>query len=299
MNIEQMKYIIEIAKEGSISKAAEKLHISASAISQSISQLEEELATPIFERSKKGMKPTKEGRLIISKSFDIVQKVLELHKELESQKKDITKVLKVACTPTMTYAVLDAFISLKSLLSDVKFLIEELDQDTILNKIKNEEIDLAFASFSKNKLDSAAYFYGVGYQLIFTGYLSVLVNRKSPLASLISITPKDIENEKVVVYNSNYVKSIHEKHLINKDIFVISNNIEILKNAIIHGPAITLAFNFFLKNKLNINNRDLAIVPFKNPEMIYEDFWCLYSLTKGMSNIAEVFKNKVIELLTE
>ena len=98
MNIEQMKYVIEIAKEGSISKAAKKLHLSASAISQSIAQLEEELAIPIFERSQKGMEPTKEGRLIISKSFEIVQKVLELENELESQKMEKAKVFKVACT---------------------------------------------------------------------------------------------------------------------------------------------------------------------------------------------------------
>lgn len=298
MNIEQMKYVIEIAKEGSISKAAKKLHLSASAISQSISQLEEELAIPIFERSQKGMEPTKEGRLIISKSFEIVQKVLELENELESQKMEKAKVFKVACTPTMTYVVLEAFISLKNVFKDVKFLIEELDQDTILTKLKDEEIDLAFASFSGNKLDSASYSYGIGYTFMFTGHLCVCVNRESPLASFTSITPKDIANEKVVLYNSDYVKHFHEKHLLNKDYFVISNNVEILKNAIVHGSAVTLVFNFFLHNNLDITNGNLSVVPFKNPEMIYEDFWYLYSLKRGMPAIADVFKNRVLELLT-
>ena len=40
MHIEQLEYIIEVAKQGTISKAAKTLHVSHSAISQAISNLE-------------------------------------------------------------------------------------------------------------------------------------------------------------------------------------------------------------------------------------------------------------------
>ena len=43
MNIEQLQYIIEVSEQGTIAKAAEKLHVSHSAISQAIASLESEL----------------------------------------------------------------------------------------------------------------------------------------------------------------------------------------------------------------------------------------------------------------
>jgi len=55
MNIEQIDYLLEVAKERSIRKAADNLHITPSAISQSILQIELNLGVTIFQRSTKGL----------------------------------------------------------------------------------------------------------------------------------------------------------------------------------------------------------------------------------------------------
>ena len=63
MRIEQLIYLIEISKCGSISSAAEQLHISQPGISQAINSLEEEMDTKLFHRSKKiGTQPTEDGK---------------------------------------------------------------------------------------------------------------------------------------------------------------------------------------------------------------------------------------------
>jgi DNA-binding transcriptional LysR family regulator len=54
MRLEQLQYVIEIADSGSISAAAERLHVSQPSISQSIASLERELNTKIFKRSRLG-----------------------------------------------------------------------------------------------------------------------------------------------------------------------------------------------------------------------------------------------------
>jgi LysR family transcriptional regulator, transcription activator of glutamate synthase operon len=299
MNIEQMKYIVEVAKEKSITKAAEKLHLSPSAISQSISQLEDELGIAIFIRSKKGMTPTSDGKIILSKSYEVLYKIQELHDELASQKSHNSNLLKVACTPAMTYVVYDAFLSFNKDYKDVKVIIEELNQDIILKEIKNENIDIAFASFSNDELNAKTHEYGIGFDLIYKAYVCAFVNSQSHLARFHSVTPEDLKNEKVVMYNSNFVKSLYDKHLINKDIFVISNNIEVLRTAVIHGHAFTLAFDFIFKNNSNLRDGNLVMIPFKNPDIIYQDFWCLHSLTKGLSNTAKKFEKKLIDLLVD
>ncbi|WP_108670344.1 LysR family transcriptional regulator [Peribacillus acanthi] len=299
MNIEQMKYMVEVAKERSITKAAAKLHISPSAVSQAIAQLESEMGLVIFNRSKKGMHPTNEGNMIISKSYEILHKIQELQEEIDQNKKGKDKVLRVACAPAMTYIVYDAFLSFTKTFSDVKVMIEELDQDKILEAMKIGSIDLAISPFSKSELEEATYEYGIGFELIYKGFICVCVNSQSKLASLQSISPEDLKNEKVVIYNSNRGKMFNERHLPNKDIFVSSNNIEVLRTAILHSHAFTLIFNFTFKNNPDVKNGSLTIIPYKNPDITYQDFWMLYSLTKGLSTLAKEFQKRVIQLLEE
>jgi hypothetical protein len=61
--------VVEVAKYGSIVKASEKLYISQSATSQSITSLEEELGLKIFRRSRHGTQVTHQGKSGIAVSF--------------------------------------------------------------------------------------------------------------------------------------------------------------------------------------------------------------------------------------
>ena len=58
MDTRQMEYIIQISEERSITKAAEKLFITQSALNQQLLRLEKELGAPLFHRSKIDMRPT-------------------------------------------------------------------------------------------------------------------------------------------------------------------------------------------------------------------------------------------------
>ena len=61
MNILHMRYAVEVARLGSLSKAAETLMTAQPNISRSIKELEGDLGITIFSRSAKGMVPTAEG----------------------------------------------------------------------------------------------------------------------------------------------------------------------------------------------------------------------------------------------
>lgn len=61
MTLQQIKYIISVADEASISKAANKLYVSQPRLSNAIHEVEEELGFKIFERSSRGVTVTLEG----------------------------------------------------------------------------------------------------------------------------------------------------------------------------------------------------------------------------------------------
>lgn len=66
MDIKELNYIVTIANEGSISRAAEKLYMAQSSLSQFLQQYEAELGTPLFIRTSRGIRPTASGSVFIA-----------------------------------------------------------------------------------------------------------------------------------------------------------------------------------------------------------------------------------------
>lgn len=68
MELYQLKTFVAIAKEGSLTRAAERVFTSAPAVSAQLKALEDELGVKLFERTPRGMVPTQAGRSLDRKS---------------------------------------------------------------------------------------------------------------------------------------------------------------------------------------------------------------------------------------
>lgn len=78
MNISHIKYIAEIEKTGSITKAAANLFMGQPNLSKAVRELENELGIKIFRRTTKGVEPTSEGREFIEKAKSVLSQFIEL-----------------------------------------------------------------------------------------------------------------------------------------------------------------------------------------------------------------------------
>ena len=65
MNILYMKYAVEVAKTGSINKAADNLYIAQPNLSRAVKELENSLGITVFKRTPKGMTLTHDGEKFI------------------------------------------------------------------------------------------------------------------------------------------------------------------------------------------------------------------------------------------
>lgn len=81
MTLQQLKYVIEVARNRSISKAAQRLFISQPSLSNAIKELENELGITIFTRTNKGIVITSEG----TKFLGYARQVIEQTDLLENQ----------------------------------------------------------------------------------------------------------------------------------------------------------------------------------------------------------------------
>ena len=78
-----MRYFMEVARQGSIRKASETLHVSASAIDRQILAAEEEFGVPLFERLPSGLKPTAAGELLLTSAGRWTREFERLHAQID------------------------------------------------------------------------------------------------------------------------------------------------------------------------------------------------------------------------
>lgn len=78
MNLAQIEVIVEIAKAGSISQAAQNLFISQPGVSKILQRFEEEMGVQIFERVSTGVRLTPVGRKFVASAQDIMEQVRRL-----------------------------------------------------------------------------------------------------------------------------------------------------------------------------------------------------------------------------
>ena len=73
MTLQQLRYVITVAKKGSISEAAKELFISQPSLSNAIKELEKEMQIVIFSRTNKGIVVSEEGREFLGYARQVVE----------------------------------------------------------------------------------------------------------------------------------------------------------------------------------------------------------------------------------
>lgn len=84
MEIRVLRYFVEIAREGSMTAAAKVLHVSQSALSKQMKELEEELGKKLFRRGSRSVSLTDEGMLLRRRADDILDMVDKATEEFKA-----------------------------------------------------------------------------------------------------------------------------------------------------------------------------------------------------------------------
>lgn len=82
MDLKEFNYLIVLAEEGSVSKAAQRLFMAQSTLSQFLQQVENELGVKLFLRTSRGIRPTANGSVYISRLQKIMDEFQRAKNEL-------------------------------------------------------------------------------------------------------------------------------------------------------------------------------------------------------------------------
>lgn len=147
MTITQLKYVLAVAEHKNFTLAAEKCFVTQPTLSMQIQKIEEELSIQIFDRTKKPIQLTDIGQKIVNQAKNIVNEADRIQDIVEQQKGFIGGEFRLGIIPTIMPTLLPMFLNnfIKKY-PKVKLIIEELNTDEIITKLKNGNLDAAIAA---------------------------------------------------------------------------------------------------------------------------------------------------------
>src|SRR5699024_9660522 len=152
MNFEQLSYVKKINELESIVHASEAMHISQSAMSQSIANLESELEYTIVNSSFKGILRKEVGKLLISLIIDILKDQTSLLSEVEELHSNIKGSLKIATIPNLFNKIVPKALSnFKKDYAHIDVEVFDSDRQEIIKMIENNEIDIGLIGKTENE----------------------------------------------------------------------------------------------------------------------------------------------------
>ena len=147
MTITQLQYVLAVAEHQNFTKAAQKVFVTQPTLSMQIQKLEDELGVRIFDRSKKPIQLTETGRKIVNQARNIVNESDRIQDIVDQQKGFIGGTFRIGVIPTIMPTLLPMFLNnfIKKY-PKVKLKIEELNTDTIIERLKEGHLDAAIAA---------------------------------------------------------------------------------------------------------------------------------------------------------
>ena len=189
MEIRVLKYFLTIAKEGNITKAAERLHITQPTLSRQIMDLEKELGTELFIRSKRQIILTDSGFLFQQRAKEIVDLAEKTQREMVEQKEEIGGTVSIGCVESIVSRLLPEIISeFQAIYPSVKYQLYSADGNDIKEKIDRGDIDLGILL---EPIESAKYDF---IKLPFYEQWGIIMRADDPLSKRKVLTVHDIKN---------------------------------------------------------------------------------------------------------
>jgi DNA-binding transcriptional LysR family regulator len=292
MNFEQLEYIKEVMETKSMSIAAENLHVSQSAISQSISLLEKEFGVQLFRRSRLGTIPTEEGKSIFKKILEVLKKSDELREEVQSLTSSYSGELKIATIPSMFLSFLPKILSrFKKDFPQIKVTIKEIENNEIIDEVEQNKIDLGLMALFNNtgeKLPEHITFHSFHYQ----GKFHIIVPKDSELALNREIQLTEVMDYPFVIYNRSFYNNLIEdieKQYGPINIIFKTNDSEVIKKTVSEGLGISLMSSLMLKDDPYLESGRITSIPLGYPHNFNVLFGGIYSKRRSQVRLIKKF----------
>ena len=211
MDITAMRYFIEVARTGNISKAAEIIGITQPPLSRTINSIQKEVGIQLFRRTAHGVELTQVGKQLYQALVKVVNYTDSTLAEFKSIDKSIEGAIRVACVEDiMTPRLADTLNLFIDLHPNIKLNFTTGEPAYVRNLIKIDDVDIAISNFKVKE---------AGLCYIDTGLkrrMGIVVPNASKYAKSTSVDIDLLKDKKLIAPKEDALSTVFGKELQRK-----------------------------------------------------------------------------------
>lgn len=294
MTIEQLKYIVAIAKYGTLKDASEELHITLSALSQGLNRLEKELGLTLFTRSRTGSTTTKEGKVIVNHAKSVLSSLKDLTEVAQVMQNRLTGTLKVASIPGPFFKLFTIVQQMKSIYPEINIQIREQNSQTMLEELNSEKVDVALAVYNDEDIQHNP---ELTFTKISTCQMLIVAHEDSPVIQDGHAVTAELKKQPVIIFDDKMViATMNEmKYEFGRNAIVISvNNPHIVQQYVEENKAYTVGLDLtFTHSKSFMKNMNFAKINFLTSIPVEHTFGIVTKASRHETQLMKEFAYKL------
>jgi len=203
MDIRHLEYFVEVARQKSFSKAANITHVSQSAISKMIKDLETELGTSLFNRTSKYVQLTDAGMVFLDQAQQVVVMFHNLTTEFENKIKMEKGKIFIGLPPITGSTIFAELLGeFNKKYPQIEINLSEYGSKKVALAIQDGTLDIGVICIvpDNEHFDSRSF---------TKDPLFVIVSSQNPIGQLPSIELASLSNESFVLYSEDF--SLHDE----------------------------------------------------------------------------------------
>ena len=291
MELFQLETFLAVAESRSFSRAAQKLHRTQPAVSQTIRKLESDIGEPLFDRSSRDANLTDAGRLLV----DYAEKLLNLRSEAGSAITELRELhagkLAIAANEFTSIYLLPVLEKFRHQSPMIKIAVQRSLSSQIVQEILNHKVEMGMLSFTPDVP-------GLRSIVVYKDELAFVVHPRHPLASAKEVHIRQLGAESFIAHNvpSQYRAKVLEafrRHKTPLNMQVELPTIEAIKRFVAMGNGVALVPGICVEGELK--RGELVHVPVR--ELKFErKLRLIHRKNSSLSHAARAFL-KIVEAI--
>ncbi|MFF7292371.1 LysR family transcriptional regulator [Microbacterium sp. NPDC008134] len=194
MELQQMRYVVEVAATLSFTRAAERCFVTQSALSHQIAALERELGQRLFVRSSRDVRLTEVGEALLPHARSALDSAERARDAVAADPEMLAGTVRIGIIPTVAAVGVPALLSaFRAAHPAVRVELEMGNSDALAAKVRRGDLDVALLGLRVGSVPQ-----GVGYREIASEHHRVVVPAAHRLATSEKLRLKDLAGETFV-----------------------------------------------------------------------------------------------------
>lgn len=292
MEIQQLRYIIALSQELNFNRAAAKVGISQPTLSQQIKKLEEELQTPLFERSAHSVRLTPAGKTFLPYARQALESLNSGVNELKDKEQNLSGTLSLAFIPTIGPYILPTVLKvIKKKAPNLKLKLYEETTSVLCENLKSGKFDLGLLALPLD--DPALVTKKLGTEAFY-----LVTSKQNKLSHKKSVTLKDVLGQNLIMLQEGHC--FRDQALdfcnINQNSFQLAfegSSLVSVLNLVQADEGISFIPEMTIDH---INKKNLTVLPFKG-KTPKRDIGAIWRMTTPLNKTQKFVLGVIEEIL--